>query len=285
MTAQPAQLNTDTDSKRTSSTFADAGDGTSRWFQWRRTANGGDVAQGSTTDAAVTDPTSAGSVVAILKGILTATRLSAAGLLKAEDAAAVSGDSGVMALAIRRDTAVSDVGAAGDYTAIHVDALGRLRVTGPVLEDAAAVSGDAGFPAFAVRRDTAVADGADGDYVPLHVDALGRLRVLTPRPVKASTTALAASLIAKASAGTLYRAIITNTLGTPQFVQIHNTTTVPADTAVPAMVVTVPASSTLVLDLGPAGLAFSTGITLCNSSTAATKTIGAADLWLDVLYE
>lgn len=235
MTAQPAQLNTDTDAKRTSSTFADAGDGTSRWFQWRRTANGGDVAQGSTSDAAITNPTSSASVVSILKGILTATRLSAAGLLKAEDDAAASGDSGVMALAVRRDTASSDASAAGDYT-------------------------------------------------PLHVDNLGRLRVLTPRPVKASTTALAASLIAKASAGTLYRAIITNT-GAAQFVQIHNTATLPADTAVPAMVVAVPAASSLILDLGPSGLAFSTGITLCNSSTAPTKTIGAADLWLDVLYE
>lgn len=234
-TVQSTTLNTDTDAKRTSSVYGDAGDGVSRWFQWRRSADGGDATQGALADAAVTDPTASGSVVALLKGILTATRISAAGLLKAEDAAAASGDSGVMALAIRRDTAVSDVGAAGDY---H----------------------------------------------PLHVDALGRLRVTPPRPTKASTTALAASLIAKASGGTLYRAVITNT-GAAQYVQVHNTTTVPADTAVPAMVVYVPASSTFVLDVGAAGLAFATGITLCNSSTAATKTIGAADLWLDVLYE
>lgn len=35
--------------------------------------NGGDIAEGSTTDAAVTDPTAAGSVVALLKGILSKT--------------------------------------------------------------------------------------------------------------------------------------------------------------------------------------------------------------------
>jgi hypothetical protein len=124
---QGSDLNTDTNGKNTSSEYGDRGDGTSRWYQWRRTANGGDATQGATADAAVTDPTSAGTVVALLKGILTACRLSAAGLLKAEDAPASSGDAGVQVLAIRRDTATSDA-AAGDYHALHVDALGRLHV-------------------------------------------------------------------------------------------------------------------------------------------------------------
>lgn len=281
---QSTTLNTDTDAKRTSSEFGDRGDGTSRWFQWKRVANGGDTAQGATSDAAVTDPTAAGSVVALLKGLLTALRISPAGLLKAEDAAAVSGDSGVMALAVRRDSPTSDA-AAGDYHALHVDALGRLRVTGTQIEDAAHTSGDAGSLSLAVRRDAAAAGvDTDGDYAALAVDALGRLHVTQPKPVKASTTALAASLIVKASAGRLFRVLITNT-GAAQFAQIHDTTTVPADTAVPAMVVALPAGETTTLDLGAAGLAFATGITVCNSSTAATKTIGSADLWIDALYE
>lgn len=281
---QATSLNTDTNDTATSGEFADRGDGTSKWLHWFRVGDGGAPTIGALADSAVTDPSLSGSVVALLKGLLTFLRVSAGGVGKAEDAAHVSGDTGVMGLAVRRDTAAASSGTTGDYEPLQTDALGRLRVTGPVLEDAAAVSGDAGFPAFAVRRDTAVADGADGDYAPLHVDALGRLRTIGPKPVRASTTALAASLIAKASAGNLYRLIVTNT-GAAQFVQIHNTTTLPADTAVPAMVVAVPGTGTFVLDLGPAGLAFSTGITICNSSTAPTKTIGAADCWIDALYD
>jgi hypothetical protein len=127
MTSFPNSLNTDSAATKTSSEFADRGDGTSKWFHWFRIANGGDAAKGSTSDAAVTDPTATGSVIALLKGLLTFARVSAAGVGKAEDAAAVSGDTGVMALAIRRDTPTSDA-AAGDYHALHVDQLGRLRV-------------------------------------------------------------------------------------------------------------------------------------------------------------
>jgi hypothetical protein len=124
---QGTDLNTDTNGKSTSSEYGDRGDGTSRWYQWRRTANGGDATQGAIADAAVIDPTASGTVVSLLKGLLTFARVSAAGILKAEDAVAASGDSGVMSLAIRRDTATSDA-AAGDYHGLHVDALGRLHV-------------------------------------------------------------------------------------------------------------------------------------------------------------
>jgi hypothetical protein len=123
---QSTDLNTDTNAVRTSGEFGDRGDGTNRWIHWFRIANGGDAATGQTTNAAVTDPTAAGTLIALAKGILTRLALSPAGLLKAEDAVAASGDSGVMALAIRRDTPTSDA-AAGDYHALHVDNLGRLR--------------------------------------------------------------------------------------------------------------------------------------------------------------
>lgn len=77
---QGTTLNTDSDAKRTSSEYGDRGDGTSRWYQWRRTADGGDVTAGATADAAVTSPTAAGSLVALLKGLLTFGRTSAVGV-------------------------------------------------------------------------------------------------------------------------------------------------------------------------------------------------------------
>jgi hypothetical protein len=49
---------------------------------------------------------------------------------KAEDAAHVSGDVGMLLLAVRRDAASSGVSADGDYAALSVDSTGALRVTG-----------------------------------------------------------------------------------------------------------------------------------------------------------
>lgn len=48
---------------------------------------------------------------------------------KLEDAAHISGDPGVQALAVRKDTAEAMAGAAGDYTPLIVDALNRLHVS------------------------------------------------------------------------------------------------------------------------------------------------------------
>lgn len=49
-------------------------------------------------------------------------------LHKAEDAAHVSGDFGIQALAVRNDSLSSLVNANGDYASLQVDALGRLKV-------------------------------------------------------------------------------------------------------------------------------------------------------------
>ncbi len=46
--------------------------------------------------------------------------------VKAEDAAHVSGDKGIMSLSVRRDTAASGAGTAGDYATLNTDANGRL---------------------------------------------------------------------------------------------------------------------------------------------------------------
>lgn len=98
----------------------------------------------------------------------------ASSLGKAEDAAAASGDVGVMMLVVRRDTVVADA-VAGDYQPLHVDSVGQLWVTGTQLEDAVAASGASGHFVLAVRRDAPTSGAAAGDYHEIQVDSLGRL--------------------------------------------------------------------------------------------------------------
>jgi len=103
-------------------------------------------------------------------------------------------------------------------------------------------------------------------------------------PLNATTTAYAASLVVKASAGTLYNVTGYNSKASAQFVQIFDAAALPTDGAVPAVVISVAASSPFSISFGTYGRRFENGIVICNSSTGPTKTIGAADLWIDAQY-
>lgn len=104
-------------------------------------------------------------------------------------------------------------------------------------------------------------------------------------PKSAATAAYAASLVVTAQRGILYGLTVYNSKASAQFIQLHDAAALPADAAVPALVLTIPATSHLVIDLGAHGKPFNTGIVACNSSTGPTKTIGLADCFIEARFK
>lgn len=99
-----------------------------------------------------------------------------------------------------------------------------------------------------------------------------------------ASTALETSHVIKASAGRLFQLTGVNTKTSAQYIQVFNSATVPADTTVPVLLAYVPAGANFSFDFGSIGRYFSTGISVSNSSTAGTKTIGSADCWFNAEY-
>lgn len=113
-------------------------------------------------------------------------------MIKAEDTAHTTADTGIMVFAVRKDTAAALAGTDGDYIPLIVDSTGHLYTNTSIsaivpgvaatslgkAEDAAHTSGDVGVMMLAKRTDTtpAATSGTDGDYEPLQVFA-GRLWV------------------------------------------------------------------------------------------------------------
>lgn len=191
--------------------------------------------------------------------------------------------------------AVADAMAAtGDGTVISL--LKALRGVAK-REDDGHTNNDYGYPSWQVRNDGLTnLIGAVSDYGPLSVGQGGEAFVTDVPPQNATTaaavalseaesTALEASRVIKASAGTLFRFGFFNNNAAARFILLHNTTSLPADGQVPKIWWPVAAGQRLDFNFGRFGIRFTTGITACISTTGPTKTIGGSDAWFNAGYK
>ena len=103
-------------------------------------------------------------------------------------------------------------------------------------------------------------------------------------PLNISSVVYVNALVAKSGEGVCYGFSGYNSKASAQFIQVFDANAVPADTAVPVTILSVPATANFSVDYGWRGRVFRAGIVVCNSSTGPTKTIGSADCWFDVQY-
>lgn len=171
------------------------------------------------------------------------------------------------------------------------------HITGDVAHDAVDSGNPVKVGGYAADPTSLPSAVAAGDRVNGIFDQNGRLITndgtgrdatndsISTQPVEPSninTTAYAASLVVKASAGTLYR-VRGFTSTAAQWIQIHDAASLPADTAVPEEITYPDALGNFEFNF-PQGKLFASGIVVCDSSTGPTKTIGSANCWISAEY-
>ncbi|MDO9566668.1 MAG: hypothetical protein Q7J15_08010 [Candidatus Desulfaltia sp.] len=99
------------------------------------------------------------------------------------------------------------------------------------------------------------------------------------------SVAYEASAVIKASPGTVYSITGYNSHSLALWLQLHDFAVLPADNAIPALILKVPADSNFFYDFGQIGRFCLKGIVVCGSTTGPTKTLASAAFWLNIQYK
>lgn len=189
---------------------------------------------------------------------------------KAEDAAHASGDTGVMSLCVRQDTAAALAGTDGDYIPCSTDANGRIHTTNPAVD---------GTKIRAMLVDSSGAEVVMPTAGLTHFDA-----------ADASTN----STNVLNAAGTVYHYSLTNTTTTVYYLRMYNSASAPTCSSATGFVESIPippASAAgqvggreRVMNIGQA---FTTGISYCitASSGSTANDAAAAGVFVTLLYK
>jgi hypothetical protein len=224
----------------------------------------------------------------------------ATNLGKAEDAAHASGDTGVMALAVRTDTAAAGSGSTGDYEALHTDSAGALwaRLVSELADDAAFTVGTSRvLPSGFLADETATDSVDEGDIAAARV-TLDRRLIVIPQTYASGGWDTFRSLDldeseeqVKATAGRVGRVIFTNVSGVTLWLKLYNDTAanVTVGTTTPQITIGLPGNATddisgsIELDAQ-----FTTAITAAVTTGAADNNTGAPaanDCVVNILYK
>lgn len=213
----------------------------------------------------------------------------AANLGKAEDAAHASGDTGVMALAVRTDTAAASSGTTGDYEPLHTDSVGALwtHLVSELIDDTAFTPATSRVVPIGLQADETATDSVDEGDIGAPRMTLDRKQIVTDQPHSAGgcsnyttlSTAAVLSAAVKASPGNAYSLECFNINAAARYVRLYDMTTAPtsSDTASVAWQGVIPGAAT-----GggfsvswPKGKAFTTGIGIRATTGIAHNDTGA----------
>lgn len=224
----------------------------------------------------------------------------ATALGKAEDAAHASGDTGVMALAVRTDTAAASSGTTGDYEPLHTDSVGALwtRDTATQVDDAAFTPATGRIMPVGYLADETSTDSVDEGDAGIPRMTLDRKQIVTPyahtaggaTPYKLNSAASTNATSLKASAGQVYNIMCTNTNAAARYLKLYNKASSPTvGTDTPVQVYAIPgntAGAGFTISF-PVGLIFTTGIAFATTTGAAdsdTGAVAANEIVINIAY-
>lgn len=98
------------------------------------------------------------------------------------------------------------------------------------------------------------------------------------------STAYGTSEVVKTTPGIVHRISGFNAHTSPVWIQLHDAVSLPANDAVPAIIIYVAATANFDFDLSDIGRFCQKGIVVCSSSTGPTKTLSGATVWFNIQY-